>query len=191
MDALQPIRQRHIALMQKTLDILTAMLRDVDQSTATTLRDLSDGDAGWTTLEVLCHLRDFDGYFRGRAVMMAMQEHPDLPAYDHEAIAVEGRYNEQNLQLVLDELMASRRETVDFFEEAERRAVGTHGHAPGARRLYDDGCGDAGGAARCGAYRADGADFGAGERRRFLTRRARRRRGEPRRNIEGVGDQLT
>ncbi len=129
MNDLQPIRQRHIALMQKTLDILTNMLRDVDQSTATTLRDLSDGDKGWTTLEVLCHLRDFDGYFRGRAVMMAMQEHPDLPAYDHEALAIEGRYNEQNLQLVLDELVASRRETIDFFEElsgAQWERTGVH-----------------------------------------------------------------
>ena len=129
MNDLQPIRQRHIALMQKTLDILIGMLRPVDQERATTLRDLSDGEAGWTTLEVLCHLRDFDGYFRGRAVMMAMQENPALPAYDHEAIAVERRYNEQNLQRVLDELMASRRETVDFFEElsdAQWARTGTH-----------------------------------------------------------------
>ncbi len=129
MTDLQPIRQRHLALMQKTLDILVGLLRGVDQERASTLHDLSDGDAGWTTLEVLAHLRDFDGFFRGRAEMMVMQKQPDLPAYDHEAIAIERRYNEQDLQSVLDELIASRRETVDFFEElsgAQWKRTGTH-----------------------------------------------------------------
>ncbi len=97
------IHQSHIALMQRTRDTLGHLLRGVFQADATTYRDLSDGPKGWTTLEVLCHLRDFDGFFRGRAAMMHDQEQPALPAYDHEALAVERNYNGQMLQTVLSQ----------------------------------------------------------------------------------------
>lgn len=116
MTTLAQVRTSHINLMAKTLDIINHLLHDVTQETATTNRDLNDGDKGWTTLEVLCHLRDFDGYFRGRAEMMATQVHPQLPAYDHEAIAIEGAYNRQGLATVLAALRTSRGQTVDFFQ---------------------------------------------------------------------------
>lgn len=70
MPDLDKIRQRHLQFMQQTLDILTHVLAPVSQSAATTLRDGHDGPKGWTVLEALCHVRDFDTIFRTRAEMI-------------------------------------------------------------------------------------------------------------------------
>ncbi len=109
------IRQRHISLMEQTLQTLSHVLRPVSQSTATTLRDAHDGPKGWTVLEVLCHLRDYDGIFRHRAELMVREEYPHLPGYDHEALVRERNYNGQELRQVWAELAQSRQATVAFF----------------------------------------------------------------------------
>jgi hypothetical protein len=110
------IRKRHILLMQHTLAILGHVLRRVNRAETTTLRDPNDGAKGWTALEVLCHLRDYDQIFQRRAQLMLDQEHPQLPGYDHEALAIERRYNEQDFRQVYADLVGSRREFVLFFQ---------------------------------------------------------------------------
>src|SRR5215203_517450 len=82
-------RRRHLNFMQQTHDTVIHLLTPVSQERATTLRDARDGDKGWTVLEVLCHLRDFDNIFRMRAKIMRYQEFPTLPFYDHEKLAQE------------------------------------------------------------------------------------------------------
>jgi len=52
-----------------------------------------------------------------RARMILEQEMPQLPAYDHDALAIERKYNEQDLQQVLAELAQSRAEFVAFFQQ--------------------------------------------------------------------------
>ena len=113
---LTPIRQRHLQLMQTTLDILGNVLAPVSQAVATTLRDGRDGPQGWTIVEVVCHLRDFDGYFHQRAQMMLAQDYPKLPAYDHVALAVEHDYINQDVHAVYDELVELRHEFIAFFK---------------------------------------------------------------------------
>ncbi|MGJ3239625.1 MAG: DinB family protein [Anaerolineae bacterium] len=108
------IRQRHLALMETTADILTHVLTTVSGEQATTLRDGADG---WTVLEILCHLRDFDIIFRERAIMMRDSEQPTLPAYDHEAMAVDRAYNQQNFAEVLGSLQSSRAQTHTVFAQ--------------------------------------------------------------------------
>lgn len=123
------LRKRHITLMQHTLAILNNILINVSQETATTLRDPNDGDKGWTTLEVLCHLRDYDEIFYQRAVMIQQLDQPQLPGYDHEALAVERRYNEQDLRQVLSDLMRSRGRFIEFFQglsDADWARAGIH-----------------------------------------------------------------
>jgi len=129
MSNMQKVRTRHINLMEKTLQILDNMMSDVSQEIATTLCDLSDAPNGWTTVEVVCHLRDFDKVFHSRAQMMVDQEEPKLPAYDHEEMAVEGNYSEQSLSAALDALRASRAEFVAFYRglsDAEWERSGVH-----------------------------------------------------------------
>ena len=122
-------RKSHIRLMFNTLAVLTYILEDVDPARATTLRDPNDGDKGWTTLEVLCHLRDDDRIFLDRARLMLAQADPRLPGYDHEHLAVERRYNEQELAAVLADLQKSRAEFIAFFEaldEVQWQRAGVH-----------------------------------------------------------------
>lgn len=109
---LQPIRTRLVTAMRKSAATLAHVLANVRQEQAVTLRDGADG---WTVLEVACHLRDFDEIFYGRAVMIVEQEYPTLPAYDHEALVVERRYNEQSLAAVVEGFTESRRVFADFF----------------------------------------------------------------------------
>jgi len=84
-DQLASVRRAHLALIERMANTLELFLAPLSRETATTLRD---GGDGWTITEVLCHLRDFDNFFRRRAIMMVEQETPQLPAYDHEAIAI-------------------------------------------------------------------------------------------------------
>ncbi len=107
------LRRTAIWMMRRTLMTIDNIVAEVNQETATTYRDSGDG---WTILETLCHVRDFDSFFYGRAVMMLEQTTPQLPAYDHDALAIERRYNEQNLQVALEELKASRERFTIFFE---------------------------------------------------------------------------
>jgi hypothetical protein len=111
-EQLASVRRAHLALMERTANTLDRFVGPLDRGTATTLRD---GGDGWTITEVLGHLRDFDGFFRGRAIMMVEQDTPRLPAYGHEAIAIAARYNEQDPHAVVAELLRSRRETHAFF----------------------------------------------------------------------------
>ncbi len=127
MDQMQAIRERHISLMQQTCQTLGHILSDVDQETATTLRD---GPDGWTVLEVVCHLRDFDEFFYGRAVMMLDQDQPVLPAYDHEALAIERNYNSQDLRQTYTDLTKSRQRFVEFFEALTEVQWSRDGHHP-------------------------------------------------------------
>ena len=122
-------RASHIRLMFNTLAVLTYILEAVDQEIATTLRDPNDGDKGWTTLEVLCHLRDYDRIFLDRARLMLVEADPKLPGYDHERLALERRYNEQDLAVALADLQVSRAEFIAFFEaldEAQWQRAGIH-----------------------------------------------------------------
>jgi hypothetical protein len=116
------LHRRHIQLMRNTLDILTHVLAPVSQETATTLRDRRDGPKGWSVVEVICHLRDFDNIFRMRGEMICDQEYPNLPYYDHEVLAVERAYNNQQLSQVMAELTQSRLATIAFFEHLDDAA---------------------------------------------------------------------
>jgi hypothetical protein len=107
------LRKRHIWLMGKSLDILGHVLKNTTQEQASTLRD---GIGGWTILEVVGHLRDYDGFFYKRAMMMIELDCPVLPGYNHEQLVIEHQYNEQDLAYVYEELVTSRQRTIAFFQ---------------------------------------------------------------------------
>lgn len=111
--ALHQVRQRHLAQMRLTCDILGHILKNVSETRA---HELRDGPRGWSIVEIVCHLRDFDHIFYQRASMMLEQDHPQLPAYDHEAMAIEKGYQQEQMAAAYDELQTSRRRFIAFFK---------------------------------------------------------------------------
>ena len=111
--SLYQVRKRHIWQMKTTCLILEHVLKNISEEQA---HDLQDGPEGWSIIEIVCHLRDFDEIFYNRAQMMLEQDHPQLPAYDHEAMAIEKRYQDEKLAYAYYDLKASRERFVALFE---------------------------------------------------------------------------
>ena len=123
------LRANYIRLMGDTAAILGHILAGVDRATATTLRDPNDGDKGWTATEVVCHLRDFDGFFQDRVRRMLVETYPSLARYDHEGLAVARNYNGQDVHQVYAELVASRARFIELFrslDEGQWQRSGVH-----------------------------------------------------------------
>lgn len=116
---------RFIRVMARTPRLLTHILREVSQEQALSVRD---GEEGWTIVEIVCHLRDFEAIFFQRAQQMVAEHQPHLHYYDHEALAIERDYNGQDLRLALDSLLETRAEFLAWLkarapEDWERRAI--------------------------------------------------------------------
>ncbi len=105
-------RERQIAAMRLSCEILGHILQTVSAERA---RQSRDGADGWSIIEIVCHLRDFDEIFHNRALMMLAQDHPQLPAFDHETMAIERDYQTQSLDEAYGALQASRARFADFF----------------------------------------------------------------------------
>jgi hypothetical protein len=60
-------------------------------------------------------MRDFDVIFYNRAKMMLEQDHPQLPGYDHEAMAIDNNYQAEDLMTAYEALKASRAQFVELF----------------------------------------------------------------------------
>ena len=127
MTTIETIRTRNIALMRKTVQSLGNIIKPLTLEETKSWRDTGDG---WTVTEVMCHLRDFDVFFYGRAEMMVALENPILPAYDHEALAIELKYNEQNVFEVYADLKAHREKFAEFFESLEGEQWDHEGQHP-------------------------------------------------------------
>lgn len=111
--AWRSVRARQVISMRLTLKSLGHIVARLSDEQARSLRDGADG---WSIMEIVCHLRDFDVIFYDRAVMMIAQEHPQLPAFDHEAMAIERDYQSQSLVGAYASLQVSRLRFVDFFK---------------------------------------------------------------------------
>ena len=87
---------------------LAHILADVSQAQARTTRD---GDDGWSVLEILCHLRDYQAIFAERMRRILDEDLPTFRLYDERArlaMVIENDYADQNLRDVLDDYLAAR-----------------------------------------------------------------------------------
>lgn len=113
MGLMKKVRRRHIKLMSKTVETLGNVLKYVTPEHAT---GPTDGPEGWSVLEVLCHLRDYDEIFHQRAKQIFEDAYPTLTPYDPDTLAKERNYKLQNITQVYVDLVKSRRAFVEFFE---------------------------------------------------------------------------
>lgn len=106
------IRDKHLQMLEKTLQTWHNVLNDVPQEMATSLRD---GAQGWTSLEILCHVQEFDLIYLQRAQSVLGGEKPTFAVYDVDALARERGYNTRDLQQALAALDESRAALLVFY----------------------------------------------------------------------------
>jgi uncharacterized damage-inducible protein DinB len=109
---LEMFRKYALDQLDKSPKVVDYLLSSTSPADLTTYRD---GGTGWTVLEVLCHLRDFEAVFFERARLTVEQEYPDLPYPDPEQLASERRYNEQDVRIVFGEWAALRADHLDYL----------------------------------------------------------------------------
>ena len=120
------VRERHLLLLEKNRLTLGHIIA---RSSSEQAKSLRDGGDGWTPLEILCHLRDFDEIFLTRAQDMRAQDNPTFTVYDVDGLARERAYNEQSLTEVYAVFSAARARLIAFFEPLtvdELLRTGTH-----------------------------------------------------------------
>ncbi|KAB2905088.1 MAG: DinB family protein [Anaerolineae bacterium] len=105
---------RFIRSLRKTPVILQDILKDVTQEQA---QQATDGPDGWSIVEIMCHLRDFEEIFFSRARSMVEQDNPVLPAYDEKLMAAERHYADQDLHNVLAAYLTTRQEFIEWLKE--------------------------------------------------------------------------
>jgi hypothetical protein len=97
----------------KTQVLLEMLLDGVDTETATTL---TDGPDGWTILEIICHLRDFELIWQQRMRLVIAENNAPLPSFDHETLAIQNDYKNQDYATVWAERIALRAESQALIE---------------------------------------------------------------------------
>ncbi len=110
----------------KTQILLEMLLEGVDQEIATSR---TDGPDGWSTLEILCHLRDFEEIWQLRVQMVLAEENPPLPLFDHARLIIERDYKSQDYATVYAERKALRAESqrmIDAISDEQWSRTGLH-----------------------------------------------------------------
>ncbi|MCU0475344.1 MAG: DinB family protein [Anaerolineae bacterium] len=131
------LRNRHLALMQRTMKAIGHVIRNTPAADLTTYRD--GGAGGWTALEALCHLRDFNAIFHERARSVMAEDLPHFVPRQHLQMVIDGQYNAQDPLVVLADMEAERARLVAFYEALTPEQLERSGVHPeyGLLTLYD------------------------------------------------------
>lgn len=101
--------------LEQSCKTLGHMLADLSQEQARTIRD---GDDGWSVLEILCHLRDYQAIFAERIRRILDEDLPIFRPYDETArlgLVIENDYANQDLRAVIADYSAARRQMIDLL----------------------------------------------------------------------------
>jgi uncharacterized damage-inducible protein DinB len=118
-----------VSSLKKSHLVFAATLGDVSQEQAQQLRD---GPDGWTILEIVCHVRDYQEIFLERLRRMIEENSPILTPYDEaarQALVTDHRYAQQNLRAVFQDYVQTRDrfiEQVLALDEAQLERIGIH-----------------------------------------------------------------
>ncbi|MBK9124319.1 MAG: DinB family protein [Chloroflexi bacterium] len=136
LDMLERIQWRHVLLMRRSMKSLASIVHAADPDALQTKRD---GPEGWTPLEILCHLRDFNAIFHRRARQIVAEHRPVLVPYDHLQLVIDNHYAEQDPYAVIEDMAAERERMAAFYESLtpdQLLRVAIHPE-DGDRPLYD------------------------------------------------------
>lgn len=118
-----------ISSLKKSHLVFLASVGDISQVEAQQLRD---GPDGWSILEIVCHVRDYQEIFMERVRRMVEGDQPTLKPYDapaREALIVENQYAQQNLRAVCQDFVQTRERFIDYvaaLDAAQLARTGLH-----------------------------------------------------------------
>jgi hypothetical protein len=101
-------------------------LSEVSQEGA---QQATDGPDGWSVLETMCHIRDYEEIVLERARLMLKERNPALPKLDNEEAARRRDYPNRNLNEEFNAYLAARRKFVallETFSDAQWHCGGIH-----------------------------------------------------------------
>lgn len=111
------VRERAVDQLRKGLDVLGYIL---DTATPEDFVTYHDGGTGWTVLEVLCHLRDYEAeVFPERVRMICAEDPRDLLNPDPDAWASEREYNTQDVYEVYNDWKSNREKHITLLADAD------------------------------------------------------------------------
>jgi uncharacterized damage-inducible protein DinB len=113
---MQPMPKVRGYLLEQLRNAIMTTEYIVQSTTQPDAMTYRDGGDGWTVVEVICHLRDFDKVFLERANLTMNEDFPDLPFPSPDGLAADLKYNEQDLNAVFEEWKTSRENYVGYFE---------------------------------------------------------------------------
>ena len=121
----EKIRGWQYERMTLSVRTIESIIQSTSPEALTTYRD---GGNGWTVLQVLCHLRDFEAVFFERARLTVEQDSPPLPFPNPDELASSNDYENQVLEDVLAAWKETRHAYMDFLQSRsesdwERTAV--------------------------------------------------------------------
>jgi uncharacterized damage-inducible protein DinB len=122
----ETVRGFQIDQLRKGLKIVHSLISTTTSEDVTTYRD---GGTGWTVLEVLAHLCDYEGEYYHRARMTVEQDMPDFQVPDQDAWVMERRYNEQDIHAIYQKWVDQRTEFLNFLtglDESAWQRAGRH-----------------------------------------------------------------
>lgn len=114
MHAVDTVRGWAFDELHRTVKIVGHLLATTPNADLSSYRD---GGDGWTVLEVVCHLRDWELIFLERARLILESDRPDLPNPDPDQAAIDGGYMEQNIQKAYESWAKNR---IDFLIYLEK-----------------------------------------------------------------------
>lgn len=94
--------------------------KSVTQEESQTLRDVKpDGSAGWTVLEVICHLRDVERQFLLRLLSALQNKDKAFPVFKPEEVAIEQDYNSHSLAQAMQYFKENRTGLIKTFKTVQ------------------------------------------------------------------------
>lgn len=120
------VRKWQIDSMELSIRAVEALFKQADKQAIRTYRD---NGTGWTALEVLGHLRDFEAVIFQRIRLMVEEENPALPFPDPDELARAHNYNNRDWTELMGEWQAERATHIAYLqarEESDWERPGQH-----------------------------------------------------------------
>lgn len=116
--------------LERSYPVFGMVIGGVSQQEAQTLRD---GPDGWTILEIVCHVRDYQEIFMERVQRMVAEDYPTLTPYDavaREALITQNQYAQQNMNAVYQDYVQTRHQFIELVTGLDESQLAQTGKNP-------------------------------------------------------------